>query len=221
MPLRLLPRTHTLRWRPQLPHGQSPHPGTRLCGSIGVVQPVTTGHDRPHPRMESHAAAIVHRILEAPMPQPRRVTKTTNIVPGLRVEERGQNSPESNAQGNVARRQTSVPTPDGVPPAQSLTPSLSLSPHVLFWAELQTRAKTPLSSPPLFYTKGVRDEKYRLRGCWDLRDFLGRRKAHTFHAAAAFSRGCYGGEEGVDKWAPPTASKISRGWLTRLVHSTE
>jgi hypothetical protein len=127
MPLRLLPRTHTLRWRPQLPHGQSPHPGTRLCGSIGVVQPVTTGHDRPRPRMESHAAAIVHRILEAPMPQPRRVTKTTNIVPGLRVEERGQNSPESNAQGNVARHQTSVPTPDGVPPAQSLTPSLSLS----------------------------------------------------------------------------------------------
>lgn len=121
------------------------------------------------PRPVPHAAAILHRILEAQMPQPRRVTKTKTTVPGLCVEEREQNSPESRAQGNVARHRTSLPAPDRVPPAQGLPSYLCLSSHSLLRGAAKRGRRLPCLAPlysprEAYVTRNTGCEAVRIRG---------------------------------------------------------
>jgi hypothetical protein len=154
------------------------------------------------------------------MPQPRRVTKTTTTVPGLRVEEWGQNSPESSAQGNVARHQTSVPAPDGVPPKQSLTPLSLSSRSLLRWVASEDE-DSPVQ-PPLYSARKaymMRNTGCEVVGIHGISWGGGRRTRsmprQRFRTAVT-----------AEKRVPtsglhPTASKISRGWLTRLVQPTE
>jgi hypothetical protein len=147
-----------------------------------------------------------HGITEAPMP-PNRDELPRLILLSLDYASRnkGKTHRSPAPRENVAHHQSSVSAPDGVSPAQSLNPSLS--PPVLFCADLQARAKTPLSSPRPPFILHVRHTWHGilLRGCWDPRDFLEGRKVRTLQAAAAFSRGRYSGEESADIRAPPAS----------------